>query len=561
MSSKDMDEKLVTSNDSIEAANGQASIDQQAEEFEKVSDDVSEMDSLTFPEENILNEQINEATVKGADEELRKDSVVVEPEEENPVEAQTLVIEKTLDEEEKNKKNQPLLRSQSIVLGLVAIMILSLLVFIFSNLLNDSKDQLLRADQAVESLFMDEQHNYLNAEISESDFTQAKEAIEDLRTKNQAIYQERYTQAEAMFNAVKRLNDIFQTEELLVQGNLVLPTETLVVKSSVTSEVLSESRAQLESNLDALSTRALLNDIRFLYQFADEVVSYAQLGRTSINNLPSDVSNRAQLLDAINAIQTVELQLTDYSKQILVIELKDELQLYANKIGDMIVAGSELGEYDPGFWDEVYWTDTLVYYFQGPPITEVPLISLTFDDGPNEEFTPQLLDILAKHDVKATFFVVGAYVDEFPDVARRIVNEGHIIANHTYNHPDLSTESDEEVLKQIRWTQESIEDTTGVWPTLYRLPFGAGGKRVIDLVDDMTSILWNIDSMDWHYHDAELTYDNIMANLQSNSLLLMHDTHQATPDVIDRLIPVLKEMNYEFVSPNEVGFNLRYYGD
>src|SRR5699024_1202277 len=125
-----------------------------------------------------------------------------------------------------NKKNQPLLRSQWIVLGLVAIMIVSLLVFILSSLLSDSKDQLLRADQVVESLFMDEQHNYLNADISESDFTQAKEAIEDLSTKNQVIYQERYTQAETMFNAVKRLNDIFQTEELLIQGNIVLPIET-----------------------------------------------------------------------------------------------------------------------------------------------------------------------------------------------------------------------------------------------------------------------------------------------------------------------------------------------
>lgn len=216
---------------------------------------------------------------------------------------------------------------------------------------------------------------------------------------------------------------------------------------------------------------------------------------------------------------------------------------------------------DPSFWDEVYWTDTLVDYFEGPAVGEERLIALTFDDGPNDEFTPQLLDILAKHEVKATFFVMGAYVDEFPDVARRIVAEGHTIANHTYNHPDLSTVSDDEVLKQFIWTQESIEDVTGVWPDLYRLPFGAGGERVVDLMGNMTSILWNIDSMDWYYQDTTLTYNHIMANLQPSSLLLMHDTHQATPDVIDLLIPVLKERGYHFVSPTEVGFDLRYYAE
>lgn len=78
-------------------------------------------------------------------------------------------------------------------------------------------------------------------------------------------------------------------------------------------------------------------------------------------------------------------------------------------------------------------------------------------------------------------------------------------------------------------------------------------------MDDMTSILWNIDSMDWYYQDTTLTYNHIMENLQPKSLLLMHDTHQATPDVIDLLIPVLKDQGYEFVAPTEVGFDLRYY--
>ena len=146
-------------------------------------------------------------------------------------------------------------------------------------------------------------------------------------------------------------------------------------------------------------------------------------------------------------------------------------------------------------------------------------------------------------------------------MARRIVEEGHIIANHSYSHPDFSQISDEEVIQEIEWTQESIVDATGVAPTLYRMPFGAGGPRVVRLLSDMTSIIWNVDSLDWELQDAELIYQNVMANLSNDMLVLMHDTAQYTVDAVARFVPELIEQGYEFVTPMELDFQHRFFAE
>lgn len=548
MSRDDLNKKIGSDEQAIEADDQQSTIEEVAKN-EQVKEDVTNLDDPILAEDEALVDESIELETKLTDIET-------------PVVADEVIELTSADVfDEKKPKNSPFVRSKYVVIGLIALIGVSLLILMVSGLFGDSKEQIARADEAVEALFMDEQHQFLNADISEADFTEAKEAIEELGANRQVAYKESYEQAEIMYEAVSDLQDIYEQDAAIIQGDEVLPVDQLLVRSSVTQHLLDEKQAEFEQKQKPRMSEVLATQISSLYQFANEVVNYTEIAQASINNLPNTVANRSQLLDVINAIQAVELQLTDYSNQPKVMELYEELQTYANRVGDIIVTGLDMGEYDPSFWDEVYWTDTLVDYFEGPAVGEERLIALTFDDGPNDEFTPQLLDILAKHEVKATFFVMGAYVDEFPDVARRIVAEGHTIANHTYNHPDLSTVSDDEVLKQFIWTQESIEDVTGVWPDLYRLPFGAGGKRVVDLMGNMTSILWNIDSMDWYYQDTTLTYDHIMANLQPNSLLLMHDTHQATPDVIDLLIPVLKEQGYHFVSPTEVGFDLRYYAE
>ena len=186
-------------------------------------------------------------------------------------------------------------------------------------------------------------------------------------------------------------------------------------------------------------------------------------------------------------------------------------------------------------------------------------MALTFDDGPNPDTTPQLLEVLAKYNVKGTFFVLGAEVEIYPELTKQIVEEGHIIANHSYNHPNFDEVSEEEVLAEIEMTQEAIFEATDFLPTLYRMPYGAGGARVVNLLPEMTSIIWNIDSEDWASQDAYVIYEEVMENLLQHSLLLMHDRHQATVDALDLLIPALQEQDYQFVTPLEIGMEDFHY--
>ena len=203
--------------------------------------------------------------------------------------------------------------------------------------------------------------------------------------------------------------------------------------------------------------------------------------------------------------------------------------------------------------------NTLSKNLSGSILDSRKLVSLTFDDGPNPLYTQQVLDILAKYEVKATFFLLGQEVERHPDLAKKIVEEGHMVANHSFGHPNLAEISDEEVLKEINQTQDVIFDATGVTPTMYRMPYGAGGARVVNLFPELESVIWNVDSEDWISNDAYLIYENVAANMLPHTVILMHDKHQSTVDSLELIIPDLLDQGYEFVDPLEVGMEFLYY--
>ena len=134
-----------------------------------------------------------------------------------------------------------------------------------------------------------------------------------------------------------------------------------------------------------------------------------------------------------------------------------------------------------------------------------------------------------------------------------------MIGNHSYSHPNFDDISDEEVLQQINWTQEIVEEATGYLPTMYRMPFGAGGLRVVQLLPELTSITWNLDSLDWQLQDAQAIFDRVIPMLSNDTLLLMHDTSQTSVDALALLMPVLVERGYEFVFPDQLIYQNRYY--
>lgn len=188
-----------------------------------------------------------------------------------------------------------------------------------------------------------------------------------------------------------------------------------------------------------------------------------------------------------------------------------------------------------------------------------PKVALTFDDGPNEVYTPQILDILDKHNIKATFFMIGHNVSIVPHMAKEVRDRGHTIGNHTYNHPSLASLEDDEVLNEIQMTQDVIQSAVGFKPKFYRMPYGDGGKRVVDLIDDMVSIMWNADSNDWYLKTPEEIYAFLEPSFSRDDIvILMHDIHPQTIEVLDDVITTLSKKHYKFVKPDELDFHERY---
>jgi peptidoglycan-N-acetylglucosamine deacetylase len=183
-------------------------------------------------------------------------------------------------------------------------------------------------------------------------------------------------------------------------------------------------------------------------------------------------------------------------------------------------------------------------------------IALTFDDGPDKIYTPQILDILREKGVKATFFVLGKQVNYFPDLVKRMVSDGHSIANHTWNHPELSKLTTLQVIQEVESTTKVIERVTGIKTDLFRPPYGDYTAADIRVLQERgyRSIMWSVDTVDW----SGKTEDEILAIVHRDKspggIVLQHNfqttngeldgTVKALPKIIDQL----REEGYEFVT-------------
>lgn len=178
-------------------------------------------------------------------------------------------------------------------------------------------------------------------------------------------------------------------------------------------------------------------------------------------------------------------------------------------------------------------------------------VALTFDDWPSNKTTPKLLDILKKHDVKATFFVLWKLVAAYPDIVKREFEEWHEIANHSWDHPNLVNLKNEAVKKQIFSTDDEIKKVIWKSVDLVRPPYWAHNKRVNDLIWK-TIVMWNVDSLDWKHKNVKKNLDTSMSQVQNGSIILFHDIHQTSVDTIEPLIKKLKEQGYEFLTVSEL---------
>lgn len=178
------------------------------------------------------------------------------------------------------------------------------------------------------------------------------------------------------------------------------------------------------------------------------------------------------------------------------------------------------------------------------------IIAFTFDDGPSYN-TIKIVNTLVKYDSKATFFLVGNKIEKYAKTMDVLVKNGMDIGNHTYSHKELTKLSDKEILKEIDLTNEVIYNKTGIKPMFLRPSYGAMNKRIKKL-STMPIIIWNIDTLDWKYHNSNKIKDKILKYVSDGDIILMHDTYVATLNAVEMVIPELKKQGYKIVSVSEL---------
>lgn len=184
-----------------------------------------------------------------------------------------------------------------------------------------------------------------------------------------------------------------------------------------------------------------------------------------------------------------------------------------------------------------------------------PYIALTFDDGPHKTLTPKLLDLLAAHHMKATFFVVGQNAADHPDILRRASREGHEIGNHTWSHPNLGKMSDEAVRRELQKTDDAIFAAIGKHPTLMRPPYGsitAHEKRWIHDDFGYRIIIWDVDPLDWKRPGPSVVCNRIMKETRSGSIVLAHDIHPPTLEAMPATFDQLDRKGFKSVTVSEL---------
>ena len=190
------------------------------------------------------------------------------------------------------------------------------------------------------------------------------------------------------------------------------------------------------------------------------------------------------------------------------------------------------------------------------------LLALTYDDGPNDAHTPRLLDVLARHDVKATFFMIGRYVHERSQIARAVAQAGHDVGSHTYTHPNLALCSKAQIEFQISSCERMLTDVIGPHAPLFRPPFGGRRPVVLSILSNLglAPVMWNITSYDWNMEPAPIIERRIMRHIRGGDVILMHDgghlgmgaDRSQTVLATDALITRYKNEGYRFVTISEM---------
>lgn len=187
-------------------------------------------------------------------------------------------------------------------------------------------------------------------------------------------------------------------------------------------------------------------------------------------------------------------------------------------------------------------------------VADSPKIALTFDDGPHPYYTEQLLDGLKERGAKASFFVLGKQAQAYPDLIKRMQEEGHLVGNHTYSHMQLGKNNREAFKAELVKTSEVLSELTGEEVQYVRPPYGSWDKGFeTELM--MFPVLWTVDPMDWCSDDVAGIVRKVTKKSKENSIILMHDEYKSSVTAALQIVDILQEQGYEFVTVDEILFD------
>jgi peptidoglycan/xylan/chitin deacetylase (PgdA/CDA1 family) len=188
-------------------------------------------------------------------------------------------------------------------------------------------------------------------------------------------------------------------------------------------------------------------------------------------------------------------------------------------------------------------------------------VAITFDDGPNNEFTPQVLNLLKRYNANATFFCIGKHIKENPELLKKIIAEGHVVGNHTYTHDEkFGFFKTKNVIAELLETNTIIKKLTGLETKLFRPPFGVTNPRIKKAIfgTDLQSIGWSVRSLDTTSKSSRSIIKSIQKKVKKGDVILLHDTSSKSIEVLEQLLVILKEKQMESVTVSTL-FNIKAY--
>lgn len=185
---------------------------------------------------------------------------------------------------------------------------------------------------------------------------------------------------------------------------------------------------------------------------------------------------------------------------------------------------------------------------------EIKKVAITFDDGPNPDYTEKLLAGLKERGVKATFFLLGKEVEKFPEIVKKIHEDGHMIGTHSYEHVNLCNLNDTAAKEQVDKTNTAIYELTGEYPEYIRPPFGCW-KSNLDYETTMIEVLWDIDPLDWKTNNSGVVAQRVISKVSENDIILLHDASESSVNAAFEIIDQLQGQGYTFVTIDEILFD------